>query len=216
MDLKEIWQGLDEAQFSGGIEDSQVLQRIRKASKHPLEKLRKGLLTKLWWGGGVGGALLLLCILAMVDAADSGEDWIVVWGLVSVLMLVSVGMMVPVWRAWKSLPREVDLSGEVLGVMKQFRDTVRRVLRLELKFAWIMAFPSPAVGALLGLMSDGDTIAELAESGKIWSVLVIGVAVAPLVIWLTRRMNNYAFGKTLAEVEGYIEELEREEMAGEA
>lgn len=208
MDLKEMWNGLDEDQFSGGLETSEALSRIRTASQHPLAKLRKGLKNKLWWGIGVGAALLLVWLLALLNAGEEEKDWFLAVGFLGFLVLLSLGSMIPVYKAWKSLPAKVDLSGDVLSVMKQYRDTVRRVITLEDKFSWFMAFPSPAVGALLGIMSDGESMQDIVDSGKIWAVIVIGVVVAPLVVWSTRKMNKIAFGKTLAEVEGYIEQLE--------
>ena len=211
MELKNLWNEIGEAEFGGRQLPDETLDHIRQSSRHPLETLRKRLYQKFIWGVGIGLAFLGFAIYAIADSAGSNEDLVTIWTLLGLMIILSTGLTWPVWKAYRSLPRQVDLSGDVLSVMKQYRDTVQRIIRLEDIFAYIMAVPSPTLGALLGMVSEGESIRELIESGEIWVPLIIGVIVAPLVVWLTKKMNKIAFGAQMKEVEALIASLENEE-----
>ncbi len=207
MDLKKMWGELEESDFGSTSEDAGFeLAEIREASRHPLQKLRTKLKQKLYWGFGLIIAFMIGFAVIMTTSTTTEIGWSIGWILL-VMSLLSLTTAVPTLVVYRKLPTLVDMGDNILQTLKAYRDTTKRVIRIENIFAYVMAVPAPTLGAWYGMLS-GLEPGETMDSRRILVVLIVGILVSPLVVYLTKKFNKIALGKSLAEVEGLIAQME--------
>lgn len=208
MDLKKLWNSLDASDFDGGNGAADRLQEIRQHSSHPMARLRLRLKQKFWWSVGITVFFILVAAFLLLFMPETAVHYQVPLWIIAVTLVVANWSSFPLLRAYRELSGTPDVTNHILACLQDHRDTGKMIYRMESRVAYAIAIPSPAAGALISLMSDGTSFAEIWAGNEIWVVLIIGVLTAPFVIWLTNWMNKVAFGKELGQIEGLITDLE--------
>jgi|GEM_PF-6490733 len=208
MDLKEMWNNMSDADFSRDIELSvPPLGEFKAASQSPLQELRAALFKKIW----VGILIILIMITVFIVLLISGPSLTAGWSNAWIFLAVVLGSLyptVPIIRLYRRLPGLLEMEDNVYDLLVSYRNATRRVIYLENLYAKVSAIPAPALGAWYGMMSGMEKGESLTGIDAL-VILGIGILFAPLVIWLTKKLNKKAFGKSLERVEELIAEMEQ-------
>jgi hypothetical protein len=201
MDFKELWGKADTPDIPPP-DRAELEAMLGKESQGLLVKLKQQLRHKLVWGLGINIPTTILIVLLR----DNLPSLI----LLGIILLMSAILMAVIYRYYRRLPNHLDMGQGMLPLMKTYNDLVRKALRFEERAGAFFVIPSPAMGALLSMVADGQRSVEevLADPAMLIVLGVATVLVAPPAVWLTVWMNRYAFGKYLDKLQKNIDSLE--------
>lgn len=106
---------------------------------------------------------------------------------------------------------EDDVSGSdnILKSTKYKTKLIKSVLRLESIWGIIIFIPAIIIGILGGRVLDGWTLISSFQDPKTLLIILIAVIIfTPLLIWISHKMNKYAFGENLKKLEDNIIKME--------
>jgi hypothetical protein len=113
------------------------------------------------------------------------------------------------------LYRDINLDAaqnSLLSQLKRIHSLFSRSLREQYKVA-ILVFPIAATGGFIlgGVLGSGKTVEQFFSKPFVWWALVGCIAVLiPAGLWLTKTLNQAAYGKYLDEIADQIEALEKD------
>ncbi|MEM0997043.1 MAG: hypothetical protein AAGN35_08190 [Bacteroidota bacterium] len=199
MDLKELWNSPDVV-TDPAPQRAELAAMLNQQSTGILVQLRKKLLYKILWGLGIGLAALGFLLLNPYHAAT----WLVAGLLIPMVIVLGTKLL----RYYQRLPNRLDMDRKILPVMQEYDTIVREALRFEERIGTLFIIPAPALGAMVALLEEEMTFAEMLSNGKILLLLIGVIAViSPLAIWLSKWMNRLAFQKYLDQLAENIRAL---------
>ncbi|MCS6929483.1 MAG: hypothetical protein NZM43_08320 [Saprospiraceae bacterium] len=130
------------------------------------------------------------------------------------LGVVVLGYVASAWHTYgqlRRLPALPDMSGDLLPVVRAYRDLMQRWLAWQKRVA-LLFYPISAVGGALVGMSLGGNLETLLEQPRIWWILGgIALAITPLAHLLAAYLSEAAFGRYLTQLHSIVDFLEKKE-----
>lgn len=201
MDFKELWDKAGTPDMPSP-DRAELAAMLGKESRGLLAKLKGLLRAKLLWGVGIS-LLMSICL----PLAWGNLPVMLILGCMTLMGAILMGV---IYRHYRRLPDHLDMSQAMLPLMRDYDRIVRQALRFEERVGAVYILPSPAMGALLGILVTGQrSIGEILSDPKM--LLLLGgltLVVSPFTIWLSKRMNRYAFGQYLDQLRKNIAALE--------
>lgn len=130
--------------------------------------------------------------------------------LVSVLFAAYLVGSILLYQELQVLNNGVDMSQDILHGMTEYRDRIRRVIHYEEVIALTLYPVSISGGFFLGIKLY-DQRAEIMNRTAEWVILITLIVVFTLCgHWLSKRLNQRAFGRYLTQLDQNIDELKVE------
>lgn len=201
MDLNEAWKKINEEKFSSSIKKEDIMEAITQESSLTIFKLKKGLKYKLYWvyffiALFTGGIFMSLDNLPQLIT------------LVIFLILYIMGALT-LYSQLENMDDHIDASKDTLSEMRKHRDLMKQAIKNETRWGWI-TFPILITAIyLLPPLIEGIPFLEIVMTKKFLIKAAIGYGVLmPIAMWVGNKMNDYAYGKQLNELEKNIKRLE--------
>jgi len=202
MDLLKEWQQLHQEKFNySPIEKKQIMEAIYQESNSTISNLKKRLLGKLVWIM----FFLIIGSIWMLFSLDRPELLMIIGAFLSVYLL---GLIV-MGLEYRKMDEHLDFTDQTLPLMKKQDQVMRRALGFE-KIWGIVSFPLAIIGGLLvGNHYKGVTLMEFFQNPKsLMLALVLIVVLVPLLYFLTGKMNQYAYGNLMDNLQNNIRRME--------
>lgn len=198
MDLHKAWRTLDQQNVEVAPSKQKLLEAINKKSELPLDALRKRLQAKL--------AYLVVFTIGYAALALYINNSLIqsLLGFVIAVHVVFIAAFVKELLAMKNAE---NTETNLLQTMESNYHHIKRVLSYE-KWYGMVVFPViiPA-GMLLGHLI-AEPSAEIVISTKQLLLMILLIAtVGPLAHLSAQKMNKFAFGKYLNQLEQNIDAL---------
>jgi hypothetical protein len=201
-DIARAWQKLANKKFlNSQINKQEIMNAITMESNSGIAELKKRLKYKLNWSLGFilsfGVALLFFL---------GNNDMVMLLGAIIASYIIG---FIPMLIKYRRIENSISVSSDILESMKYDYRLIKSVLRLETTWGTIIFTPAILIGILAGYVLEGWTLADCFQDPPI---LIIGIATVlvftPLLIWITRKMNKFAFGAHLKKLEENIIKME--------
>lgn len=196
------WQKLAENKFSHSrIDKNEIMTSIKMESHLSIAELKKRIKYKLFWSAG----FILLFTITLIFFLGN-KDMVLLLGIVS--MAYAIGF-IPMLKKYRDMEDGVSGSDNILKSMKYKTKLIKSVLRLESIWGIIIFIPAIIIGILGGRVLDGWTLISSFQDPKTLLIILIAVMIfTPLLIWISHKMNKYAFGENLKKLEDNIIKME--------
>lgn len=174
----------------------------RKASQHPLEKLKKNLLINICW------ALLITIGYGIIFI--NYPLWPVRIALV-VMIGFNIFGIVTGWRLYQHIPSNYTSGLDVLGMLRNCHHHITEWGKQQMRLA-IFVYPIAATGGYLlgGVSGSGKSLEELLRSPVfIWALPISLLILVPMAMLLAKWMFRKAFGRHLETLRQMIIDLEK-------
>ncbi|MFK7982042.1 MAG: hypothetical protein AB8G86_18830 [Saprospiraceae bacterium] len=202
MDLLKEWQQLHQEKFNySPIEKEKIMKAIYQESNSTIATLKKRLKGKLAW--------IVFFLVAgsiwMLFSLDQPELLMIQGAFMAMYLL---GLIV-MGLEYRKMDNNFNFSDQTLAVMKKQDQVIKRALGFE-KIWGIVSFPLAILGGLLiGNHSKGHTLAEFFQDPKsLGMALVLIIVLVPLMYFLTGKMNQYAYGNLMDDLQNNIRRME--------
>ena len=202
MDLHQYWQDLSEKKFSQPqLKKEDIMQAIHKESNSTISELKKRLKFKLYW------IIFFIALFSgwMLFIMDKPELLMLVGGfnLIYIMGLLTLGYQ------YKKMNQQIPYDGTTLGLMKQNALRIKKALRIE-TITGLFLMPIAIVGGVLvSQFTNGYSFAEvLQKQNLILMTLGLVIVLAPLLSWLTSKMNEHAYGAYIRDLDANIAKME--------
>lgn len=195
--IDKSWQKLSESlENEGHLDRREILRDLRKESEQPLQKLKKGVLYKLWFS--VGFVVIFLALVFFLKPLPVK--------IFMVIIAVSYGIVA--WyinKGYQKFKEGVDLSQPTKEAIQSTLDAVKQVLKYEMTF-YIVTFPFSLTGGFLaGISAESGNLDTFTENPWVWGVLAAcHLVFFPIGYWVSRKMNDRAFGRYIRQLEELI------------
>lgn len=196
MDLKEIWKKLGEEKLNILVMEG---VKVMPHSKHPVNKLSQSLMRGLGFIGFFGLVYLYLFI-AMPQPVVK-----IVLGL---LVIFHISGFVWQYLVYKRISTFINFDNNIRSVLGNVYTLVTKTLAAQLKFSWVFFPLSISAGFILGLSIYTNIEEMLSRPVILISLFAVTILITPLCYFLTKRMNNVAYGKYLHQLEKMLAHLE--------
>jgi hypothetical protein len=201
-DIALAWQKMADVKFAQTSFDKNEIKKAIKMESHlSIAELKKRTRYKLFWSAG----FFLLFTTALLFFLGN-TDMVLLLGIGSMAYLIGI---IPMYNSYRHMEDGLPGSENILKSMKYNAKLIRSVLRLE--SIWGMIFFTPAIlmGILGGRVLDGWTLISCFQDPKTLLMGLIAILIfTPLLIWVSFKMNKYAFGESLRKLEENIIKME--------
>jgi len=201
-DIARAWQKLADEKFSTSqINKQEIMNAIKLESHSSITELKKRVKYKLYWSAGF---ILLFATTLMFRLGNN--DLVLLLGIGTAAYIAG---FIPMYLKYRQIDNDAPESGEILESMKYNVRMVKSVLKLEKTWGLIIFTPAILMGILGGRVIDGWTLAACFQDPKILLTALIAIIIfTPLLIWVSDKMNKYAFGDYLKKLENNIIKME--------
>ena len=202
MDLYQFWQDLSEKKFSQPtLKKEEIMQAIHKESNSTISKLKKRLKFKLYW------IIFFIALFSIWMLFSLGN--LELLSLISFFNAVYIFGLLTLGYQYRKMNNELPYDGSTLSLMKRNAKLIKKALRIE-TISGLFLMPTAVVGGILvSNLYNGYTIAETLQNQHLLiTTLGFLIVVVPLLSWLSSKMNAYAFGQYIHELEANIAKME--------
>jgi len=201
-DIALAWQKMADVKFSQASFDKIEIKKAIKMESHlSIAELKKRIKYKLFWSAG----FFLIFIIVLLFFLGN-KDMVLLLGIVSLAYLIG---FIPMFNRYRHMEDGISGSENILKSMKHNATLIKSVLRLESIWGMIFFIPAILMGILGGRVLDGWTLISCFQDPKTLLMSLIAVIIfTPLLIWLSFKMNKYAFGEHLKKLEDNIIKME--------
>ncbi|ULQ56073.1 hypothetical protein KJS94_15600 [Flavihumibacter rivuli] len=174
----------------------------RKASHHPLGKLKKNLLTNIFWAIliTIGYGILLI----------KYPLWPVRIALV-IMIGFNVFGIVSGWQLYKNIPENFSSGLNVLGMLRKCHSNIMEWGRQQMRLA-VFVYPIAVTGGYIlgGVSGSGKSLEQLLRSPIfVWALPISLLILVPLAMLLAKWLFRRAFGRHLETLQQMIIDLEK-------
>lgn len=196
------WQKMAEEKFSKSLtHKTEIMDAIKMESNSNIAELKRRLKYKLYWT--IGFFVLFASVLIIFI---NNPDMVILSGIVT--GAYAIGFF-PMYFKYKQIDDSISDTKDILESMKYNARMIKSVLKLEKIWGLVVFTPIILIGVFAGRVIDGHTIMETFNDPKILRIgLVLLIVFVPTLIWLTNKMNTFAFGGIIKKLEENIIKME--------
>lgn len=200
-DLAQAWQKLAREKFHSTIKSDTIMTAITQESKSTISELRKRLKYKIYWS-----VFFILAFTTALVFSLNTPDLVLLLGIIVISYALGFVAMILKYRQTREI--EIEETG-LLQSVKQNAKLIKTVLKFEKVWGTIVFTPMILIGIFGGFVLKGRSLAEVVNDPTILAIGIVSVIViTPLLIWSSHKMNNYAFGALLKNLDTYIVKME--------
>lgn len=199
MDIENTWQQAGEADDML----NNMLQQTtftNSPSQLPLKKLKKNLLTGIFWALLITGSYISLFFF--------NELWQVHVALV-VMTIFNLWMLMGTWKLYKKTPDTITVTNSLKQELKNNYDSFQNWWKLQQK-AGLFVYPIAATGGFIfgGVKGSGKTVEAFLYNPRMLTILGVTLFIlVPVCYYTAKWMFNYAYGKHLKKLKALMDEL---------
>ncbi len=199
MDIENTWQ-------QAGESDDMLHKMLQQTdfpntpSQLPLKKLKKNLLTGIFWA--------LLITLFYISLFFLIQLWQVHVALV-VMTLFNIWIMIDTWKLYKRTQENITVTNSLKQELQKNYDGFQKWWKLQQK-AGLFVYPIAATGGFIvgGVEGSGKTVEAFLYNPQMLVILGITILVlVPISHYTAKWMFNYAYGKHLKKLKNLMDEL---------
>jgi len=202
IDLAVIWKKMAEEKFTNSkIEKQNIMDAIKLKSNDDIIQLKKRLGYKILWCLGFIIAFVIMLLFNM-----DKPDFLKVMSLFT-LMYILAG--ISMYLKYRKMDFGIKENSNILDAMKYNLQSVKSALNIE-RIWGIFALPlAVPFGLLISKTSKGYSLQECFTDTRLITVaLILIVVMVPILMIVTQKMNDHAYGKLIKNMEENIIRME--------
>nr|NQU92879.1 hypothetical protein [Bacteroidota bacterium] len=201
-DIALAWQKLaDKISLNSQINKQEIMTAIKMESHSGIAELKRRVKYKLYWSV----AFIVLFTTAMLFFMGN-IDIVILLGIIVAAYVIG---FIPMFLKYRQIEDGIPENGDILQSVRYNTAQIKSVLRLEKTWGMITFTPVILIAILGGSVLDGLTLTECFQDPRILTKGLIAIGVfTPLLIWVSHKMNKYAFGSHLKKLEENIVKME--------
>jgi ABC-type bacteriocin/lantibiotic exporter with double-glycine peptidase domain len=199
MDLKEAWKKLEQEKLNLPVLGA---ARVRKTSKHPVQKLIH--LFKVTLGFSIFFGLFFGYLLLIMDQP--------IVKVFLVIMIISyLFFFVINYRILRNIQHSFRLDLNLKSTLKQVFDNTMSTLTFQRKASIILYPLAATAGFLIGLAEERDAATLMQKWQVILALAIAIIILTPSCYLLARWMEKVSYGKYLNQLRELIQQFEKDE-----
>lgn len=199
MDLLNEWNNMNKEVIANSeAELAAEAQVIKAESADTLSLIKKHMRAKLMWGRALSVPVLIAGIFIEAPLKYWLLAFFLVYELLRFLML----------RQLKGINYEVNYSEPTRSVLEEQLDMIKKTLRIERIWGYLMLPTAGPVGYIIGQLILGKSLTSVFESPMAPYIFLGLVLLGIPLIYLGEKMNKFAFGKYINKLSTHLKELE--------
>ncbi len=199
MDIENTWQ-------QAGESDDMLNKMLQQTdfpniqSQLPLKRLKKNLLTGIFWA-----LLITLFYIALFFFIPLWQVHVALVVMISFNLLI----MIDTWKLYKTTQENIAVNNSLKQELQKNYDGFQKWWKLQQK-AGLFVYPIAATGGFIigGVEGSGKTVEAFLYNPKMLIILAITLVVlVPVSHYTAKWMFNYAYGKHLKKLKNLMDEL---------
>lgn len=201
-DLANDWQKLMDQKFNETtINKESIMEAITQESKSNIAELKRRLKFKIYWSV----FFTIIFGIGLLFSLHNTDLSILLGIIIGAYVLGSLAMFIK----YRQIPDNDTHEENILQSLKKNLSVIKSVLNFENIWGAIVYAPIIFIAILGGKVLKGTSISESLSDPKILLITIITIIIiTPLLIWLTNKMNKYAFGNLIKDLENSIIKME--------
>jgi hypothetical protein len=202
MDIYKEWQSIQKEKFDSiTIKKEEIMNTIYQDSNSTIGLLKTRLKHKRNW-------IVFFLIAFTVWGALSLDKPEILYIIIGLFFTYAYGFIM-LTRSINNMSSSIDYSDQTLPMMKKNYELITGALNSENLMGFAIFPIAILVGLILPGLYRGQTIMDMIDNSRFlqYALLVMVVAM-PIMFVITKKMNNYAYGKLIEQLKKNIHQME--------
>jgi hypothetical protein len=201
-DIALAWQKLANEKFNQiTIKEDTIMNAITQESKSNVAELKERLKYKMYWSVFFIGLFSVILFYKL-----NNPDLVLLLGIIVAAYVLGLVSMFVKFRQITTVSLE---ETNLLQSLKKNLKVIKTVLNLEKIWGYIVFTPMILISIFGGFVLKGRVLSDILNDPVILTTGIISVVViTPILIWVSHKMNKFAYGGMIKKLEDNIIKME--------